>query len=34
MGMACSETALEEMMCRVLGDLIKEGCATKLADDL
>ena len=29
-----SETALEEMMCRVLGDLIQEGCVTKLADDL
>ena len=34
MGMPGSETALEEMMCRVLGDLIQEGCVTKLADDL
>ena len=34
MGRPCSETALEEIMCRVLGDLIQEGCVTKLADDL
>ena len=34
MGMPGSETALEEMMYRVLGDLIQEGCVTKLADDL
>ena len=34
MGMPGSETALEEMMCRILGDLIQEGCVTKLADDL
>ena len=34
MGMPGSETALEEMMCRVLGDLIQEGCVAKLADDL
>ena len=34
MGMPGSKTALEEMMCRVLGDLIQEGCETKLADDL
>ena len=34
MGMPGSETALEEMMCSVLGDLIQEGCVTKLADDL
>ena len=34
MGMPGSETALEEMMCRVLGDLIQEGCVTKLADNL
>ena len=34
MGMPGSETALEEMMCRVVGDLIQEGCVTKLADDL
>ena len=34
MGMPGSETALEEMMCRVVGDLIQEGCVAKLADDL
>ena len=34
MGMPGLETALEEMMCRVLGDLIQEGCVTKIADDL
>ena len=34
MGMPGSETALEEMMCRVLGDFIEEGFVAKLADDL
>ena len=34
MGMPGSETALEELMCRVLGDFIKDGFVTKLADDL
>ena len=34
MGMPGSETALEEMMCRVLGDLVEEGVVTKIADDL
>ena len=34
MSMPGSETALEEKMCRVLGDFIKGGCVTKLADDL
>ena len=34
MGMPGSETALEELMCRVFGDLIEEGVVTKLADDL
>ena len=34
MGMPGSETALEEMMCRVLGDFIEEGFMAKLADDL
>ena len=34
MGMPGSETALEEIMCRVLGDLIQEGYVTKIADDL
>ena len=29
-----SETCLEELMSRVLGDLIQEGCVTKIADDL
>ena len=26
--------ALEELMCRVLGDLLQEGCVAKIADDL
>ncbi|XP_068703830.1 uncharacterized protein [Montipora foliosa] len=34
MGMPGSETALEEMMCRVLSDFIEEGFVAKLADDL
>lgn len=34
MGMPGSETALEEIMCRVLGDLLQEGIVTKIADDL
>lgn len=34
MGMPGSETALEELMCRVLGDLIEKGIVAKLADDL
>ena len=34
MGMPGSETALEELMSRVLGDLLKEGIVTKIADDL
>ncbi|KAK3083239.1 hypothetical protein FSP39_017533 [Pinctada imbricata] len=34
MGMPGSETALEEMMCRVLGDCLQDGCVAKLADDL
>ena len=34
MGMPGSETALEELMCRVLGDLLQDGVVTKLADDL
>ena len=34
MGMPGSETALEELMCRVLGDLLQEGIVTKIADDL
>ncbi|XP_033099015.1 uncharacterized protein LOC117102721 [Anneissia japonica] len=33
-GMPGSETCLEEQMCRVIGDLIQEGCVTKIADDL
>ena len=28
------ETALEELMCRVLGELIHEGVVAKIADDL
>lgn len=34
MGMPGSETSLEEVMSRVIGDLIEEGCVAKLADDL
>lgn len=34
MGMPGSETALEELMCLVLGDLIAEGGVVKIADDL
>ncbi|KAJ8021084.1 hypothetical protein HOLleu_40853 [Holothuria leucospilota] len=34
MGVPGSETALEELMCRVLGDLLVEGQVTKIADDL
>ena len=34
MGMPVSETELEELMCRVLGDLLQDGIVTKLADDL
>ena len=34
MGMPGSETALEELMCRVLGDLLQEGAVVKIADDL
>ena len=29
-----SETALDELMCPVLGDLLQEGCVAKVADDL
>ena len=34
MGIPSSETALEEMMCRVLGDLLQDGSVAKIADDL
>ena len=34
MGMPGSETALEELMCRVLGDLVEGGHVVKIADDL
>ena len=34
MGMPGSETALEELMCRVLGDSLQKGTIAKLADDL
>ena len=34
MGMPGSETSLEEMMSRVLGDLIMDGKVAKIADDL
>ena len=33
MGLPGSETALEELMNRVVGDLIMEGCVAKVADD-
>lgn len=33
MGMCGSETALEELTCRVLGNLLEEGIVVKLADD-
>ena len=33
-GMFGSETHLEELMSRVLGHLIQEGCVTKIVDDL
>ena len=29
-----SETALEELKCRALGDLLQEGCVAKIADDI
>ena len=34
MGLPGSESALEELMCRVLGDLIQDGRVAKIADDL
>ena len=34
MDMPGSETALEELMCRVLGVLIHEGVVAKIADDV
>lgn len=34
MGMPGSETALEELTCRVLGDLLQQGQVAKVADDL
>ena len=34
MGMPGSETALEEIMCRALGNLLQEGIVTKIAHDL
>ncbi|CAB4013135.1 Retrovirus-related Pol poly from transposon opus, partial [Paramuricea clavata] len=34
MGMPGSETALEELLCRILGDCLEDGIAAKLADDL
>ena len=34
MGMPGSETALEELMFRVLGNCIQDGIIAKLADDL
>ena len=33
MGMPGSETCLEELMSRVLGGLIQEGCVAKIADN-
>ena len=34
MGIPGSEVALEELLCRVLGDLIEEGVVCKIADNL
>ena len=34
MGILGSETALEELMCHILGDLVTEGKVAKIADDL
>ena len=34
MGLPGSESALEQLLCKVLGDLMVEGCVIKLADDL
>ncbi|CAC5388138.1 unnamed protein product [Mytilus coruscus] len=34
MGMPGSETALEELMCRIVEDFLQKGCVAKLADDL
>ena len=34
MGMPGSETALEQLMCKILGSLVEEGCVAKIADDL
>lgn len=34
MGMPGSETALEELMCRALGDCLQDGIVAKLVDDL
>ena len=34
MAMPGSETALEELLCRVLGDLLEKGVVAKLADDI
>ena len=34
MGMPGSETALEELLCRVLDDLLEKGVVAKLTDDL
>lgn len=34
MGMPGSEVALEEILCRILGDLIGKGCVAKIADDM
>ena len=33
-GMPGSETALEELLCRIFGDLLQEGSVAKLADDI
>lgn len=34
MGMPGSETALEELTCRVIGHFVQEGIVAKIADDL
>ena len=34
MGLPGSESALEQLLCKILGDLMVEGCVVKIADDL
>ena len=34
MGLPGTEVALEELTCKILGDLVMNGCVAKVADDL